>query len=100
VRISQTFLSNNFFSVFADFCRLLKMTTAHRPTFYPAQGGSGKNEGDLSKLSKQYSARDMPAHKKLKYRQGAQVEDRGKVGNIIKWLLKRYLGFPSYFGRP
>ncbi|KAI6186274.1 Membrane transporter [Aphelenchoides besseyi] len=49
------------------------MTTAHRPTFDPAKGGMGRNEGDLSKLSTQYSARDMPSHKKLKYRQGAQL---------------------------
>jgi len=48
------------------------MTTAHRPTFYPAQGGTGKNEGDLSKLSKQYSSRDMPSHTKVKYRQPGQ----------------------------
>jgi protein CWC15 len=55
------------------------MTTAHRPTFFPAQGGTGKNEGDLSKLSKQYSARDMPAHKKLKYREEPQIHEEGKV---------------------
>jgi len=48
------------------------MTTAHRPTFHPAQGGTGKNEGDLSKLSKQYSSRDMPSHTKVKYRQTGQ----------------------------
>ncbi|VDP16275.1 unnamed protein product [Soboliphyme baturini] len=44
------------------------MTTAHRPTFTPALGGTGKNEGDLSKISKQYSSRDMPSHTKLKQR--------------------------------
>jgi len=44
------------------------MTTAARPTFEPARGGSGKGEGDLSALSKQYSSRDLPAHTKLKYR--------------------------------
>jgi len=49
-----------------------KMTTAHRPTFHPAQGGTGKNESDLSKLSKQYSSRDMPSHTKVKYRQSGQ----------------------------
>ncbi|CAG9532480.1 unnamed protein product [Cercopithifilaria johnstoni] len=53
------------------------MTTAHRPTFEPARGGSGRNEGDLSKLSQQYSSKDMPSHTKLKYRQKGQghVED-------------------------
>lgn len=50
-----------------------KMTTAHRPTFDPARGGTGRNEGDLSKLSQQYSSRDMPSHTKLKYRQKGQA---------------------------
>ena len=49
------------------------MTTAHRPTFEPARGGTGKNEGDLSKLSQQYSSKDMPSHKILKYRQSGQA---------------------------
>lgn len=44
------------------------MTTAARPTFDPARGGSGKGEKDLSALSKQYSSRDLPGHTKLKYR--------------------------------
>lgn len=44
------------------------MTTAARPTFEPARGGSGKGETDLSSLSKQYSSRDLPGHTKLKYR--------------------------------
>ncbi|XP_064615080.1 protein CWC15 homolog [Liolophura sinensis] len=48
------------------------MTTAARPTFEPARGGRGKNEGDLGALSKQYSSRDLPAHTKLKYRQEGQ----------------------------
>ena len=46
------------------------MTTAARPTFEPARGGSGKGENDLSALSKQYSSRDLPSHQKLKYRWG------------------------------
>ncbi|KFD55839.1 hypothetical protein M514_03278 [Trichuris suis] len=49
------------------------MTTAHRATYTPAQGGFGKNEADLSKLSKQYSSRDLPSHTKLKYRQTGQA---------------------------
>uniref|UniRef100_A0A915B2K9 Uncharacterized protein n=1 Tax=Parascaris univalens TaxID=6257 RepID=A0A915B2K9_PARUN len=48
------------------------MTTAHRPTFEPARGGTGRNEGDLAKLSQQYSSKDMPSHTKLKYRQKGQ----------------------------
>ncbi|XP_055297870.1 protein CWC15 homolog [Sitodiplosis mosellana] len=48
------------------------MTTAARPTFDPARGGSGRGEKDLSALSKQYSSRDLPGHTKLKYREHGQ----------------------------
>eukprot|EP00035_Acanthoeca_spectabilis_P021987 m.441344 g.441344 ORF g.441344 m.441344 type:complete len:220 (-) comp18651_c0_seq1:1668-2327(-) len=48
------------------------MTTAHRPTWTPAIGGTGKNEGKLGALSKQYSVRDQAAHTKLKVRQTGQ----------------------------
>lgn len=49
------------------------MTTAARPTFDPARGGSGKGEKDLSALSKQYSSRDLPGHTKLKYRLASNI---------------------------
>ena len=49
------------------------MTTAHRPTFDPARGGTGRGENDLTKLSTQFSARDLPGHKTLKYRQKGQA---------------------------
>lgn len=48
------------------------MTTAARPTYVAARGGSGKGEGDLSVLSKQYSSRDLTSHTKLKTRQAGQ----------------------------
>lgn len=48
------------------------MTTAGRPTFDPARGGSQRGEKSLGALSKQYSSRDLPAHTKLKYRQPGQ----------------------------
>ncbi|EDW54765.1 protein CWC15 homolog [Drosophila sechellia] len=57
------------------------MTTAARPTFDPARGGSGRGEKDLSALSKQYSSRDLPGHTKLKYRetgQGTSEENRNR----------------------
>lgn len=57
------------------------MTTAARPTFAPARGGTGKGENDLSALSKQYSSRDLPSHMKLKYRekgQGTSDDLRGR----------------------
>lgn len=44
------------------------MTTAARPTFDPAKGGTGRGEKSLSALSKQYSSRDLPSHLTLKYR--------------------------------
>lgn len=46
------------------------MTTAARPTFDPARGGTGRGEKDLSAISRQYSSRDLPGHTKLKYRCG------------------------------
>lgn len=63
------------------------MTTAHRPTFEPARGGTGKNEGDLAKLSQQYSSKDMPSHTKLKYRQPGQAhpdEVKAKVSLFFR----------------
>ncbi|OQV24036.1 Spliceosome-associated protein CWC15-like protein [Hypsibius exemplaris] len=48
------------------------MTTAARPTFNPAQGGSQKNEGNLAFHSVQYSSQDLPSHKKIKHRQSGQ----------------------------
>lgn len=44
------------------------MTTAARPTFDPAKGGTSRGEKSLSSLSKQYSARDLPGHLRLKIR--------------------------------
>jgi len=48
------------------------MTTAARPTFDPAKGGSGRGEKDLSAITRQYSSRDLPGHTKLKYREPGQ----------------------------
>lgn len=75
------------------------MTTAARPTFDPARGGTGRGEKDLSALSKQYSSRDLPGHTKLKYRYiffslspqnqfefgiiGNNLELLGIIGNLL-----------------
>merc|ERR1712115_676231 len=60
---------------------LLKMTTAARPTFDTARGGSGQRERDLSALSKQYSSRDLPSHTSLKYRERvASIEKQRERG--------------------
>lgn len=48
------------------------MTTAARPTFDPAKGGSGVREKSLGKLSQQLSSRDLPAHLTLKERISGQ----------------------------
>lgn len=48
------------------------MTTAARPTFDPAKGGSGIREKDKAKLSKQVSSRDLPSHLTLKQRAPGQ----------------------------
>lgn len=48
------------------------MTTAARPTFDTARGGTQRGEGNLSMLSKQYSSRDLPSHTKIKTRQAGQ----------------------------
>jgi len=56
------------------------MTTAARPTFDTARGGTGARERDLSAMTKQYSARDLPSHTSLKSREKGQgnVEDLSK----------------------
>ncbi len=46
-----------------------KMTTAHRPTWNTAKGGSEQGGNLLVEPSRAYSALDLPAHLKLKSRQ-------------------------------
>nr|XP_045582308.1 protein CWC15 homolog [Procambarus clarkii] len=48
------------------------MSTATRQTFAPAVGGMARAERDVSALTKQYSARDLPSHKRLKFRAPGQ----------------------------
>lgn len=56
------------------------MTTAARPTFDTARGGTGARERDLSAMTKQYSARDLPSQTSLKSREKGQssVEELSK----------------------
>ena len=57
------------------------MTTAARPTWDTARGGTSAKERDLSSMSKQYSSRDLPSHTKLKTRgegQGTVLEHRDR----------------------
>ena len=56
------------------------MTTAARPTWDTAKGGTSTRERDLSSMSKQYSSRDLPSHTRLKTRESGQgtTEEHGK----------------------
>lgn len=53
------------------------MTTAHRPTWHTAKGGTEQGGNVLINPSRAYSSKDMPAHTALKERstgQGNQFE--------------------------
>lgn len=85
------------------------MTTAARPTFDPAKGGSGVREKSLGKLSQQVSARDLPAHLTLKERLvgqdtadevkerdlKAELEDRERIAAIEKAKGEQFKYLPS-----
>lgn len=64
------------------------MTTAARPTFEPARGGSGRNEKDLSAISRQYSSRDLPGHTKLKYRLSSVILVKVSFHNNVYYFLE------------
>ena len=59
------------------------MTTAHRPTYNAATGGSsGNTEGYWSSgglTSRQFSSRDLPSQLTLKTRQPQQVQDKDRA---------------------
>eukprot|EP00088_Acartia_fossae_P051891 TRINITY_DN58396_c0_g1_i1.p1 TRINITY_DN58396_c0_g1~~TRINITY_DN58396_c0_g1_i1.p1 ORF type:complete len:229 (+),score=91.04 TRINITY_DN58396_c0_g1_i1:41-727(+) len=66
------------------------MTTAARPTWDTAKGGSNMRERDLSALSKQYSSRDLPSHTSLKTReQGQSTQDELKGKDFKRELDER-----------
>lgn len=48
------------------------MTTAHRPTWHTAKGGSEQGGNVLINPSRAYSSKDMPAHTTLKERSTGQ----------------------------
>jgi len=48
------------------------MTTAHRPTWHSAVGGSEQGGNVMVKPTRGYSAKDMPSHTKLKQRADGQ----------------------------
>lgn len=85
------------------------MTTAARPTFDPAKGGSGVREKSLGKLSQQVSSRDLPAHLTLKERAvgqdtidevkqrdlRAELEEREEIARLERTHEERYKFVPS-----
>lgn len=68
------------------------MTTASRPTFDPAKGGSGVIDREIGKLSQQTSSKDLPSHLSLKERtlelEGrdfkAELEERERQVRLAK----------------
>ena len=48
------------------------MTTAHQPTWNPAQGGNDQGGNRSLVPTRQFSSKDLPAHLTLKVRQPGQ----------------------------
>jgi protein CWC15 len=48
------------------------MTTAHRPTWYPATGGRDQGGNRVLVQTRQYSSKDLPGHTAVKYRKTGQ----------------------------
>ena len=46
------------------------MTTAHRPTWTSAKGGSSQGGNLLVEPTRTYSSKDLPGHLHLKHRHG------------------------------
>mmetsp|Transcript_54544 Transcript_54544/g.70103 ORF Transcript_54544/g.70103 Transcript_54544/m.70103 type:complete len:236 (-) Transcript_54544:137-844(-) len=62
------------------------MTTAHRPTYFAAQGEASDygNWSTGGKVSGQFSVKDLPSETKLKFRQGAQIPDFQSKQDVLK----------------
>ena len=67
------------------------MTTAHRPTWHTAKGGTEQGGNVLINPSRGYSAKDLPAHKTLKERQDVGAADL-TVDQFRRELLEREKG--------
>ena len=66
------------------------MTTAHRPTWNPAQASKDQGGNKFIAPSKQFSARDLPGHTTLKYRQeGQNTVDEISQRDLKEELLKK-----------
>ena len=66
------------------------MTTAHRPTWHTAKGGTEQGGNVLINPSRAYSSKDMPAHTSLKERSSGQgnLKEQGAI-DFRKELLDR-----------
>ena len=66
------------------------MTTAHRPTWHTAKGGTEQGGNVLINPSRAYSSKDMPAHTTLKVRTTGQgnVLEQGQI-DFRRELLER-----------
>ena len=66
------------------------MTTAHRPTWHTAKGGTEQGGNVLINPSRAYSSKDMPAHTSLKERTREQgdLSEQNKI-NFRRDLLER-----------
>ena len=62
-----------------------EMSTAHRPTWAAALGGSGLRDGASSAQTKQYSSKDLPSHTKLKYRKIGQDAPEELVNKAMEY---------------
>lgn len=61
------------------------MSGAHRPTWTASIGGDGLKDGANSAPTFQYSSRDLPSHKKLKYRMDKKNENN-KISEANKQI--------------
>lgn len=59
------------------------MSGAHRPTWTASVGGDGQRDGANSAPTFQYSSRDLPSHKKLKYRMDNKVKRNDNVQETV-----------------
>lgn len=57
------------------------MTTAHRPTWHTARGGTEQGGNVLINPTRAYSSKDMPGHTTLKSREPGQgnVLEQGQI---------------------
>ncbi|KAM3147262.1 hypothetical protein pb186bvf_000513 [Paramecium bursaria] len=66
------------------------MTTAHRPTFKPAIGGSEQGGNKMLVHTRSYHSKDLPAYLKLKLREKGQgTQDELKDKDFKQDLIKR-----------